>query len=200
MPASAALNNFTASLNGARVLLAFEGASSAPSSDQRFTDSVVLSASIAYGVGCWEGYLESVVREFVAKVRVQSHRRAWTLITQYEVLVDIKAKELNTPNWERARDFVLELIGVDVYSSWIWAPKFSSQQDTKAFFDGVMHMRHAFSHGFPAPASVPGLSTSGKLDGAYASAAIDCLEFFASTTDRLLEHELKHRHGCVSGW
>lgn len=200
MASSAAFSKFSASIAGARVLAGFNGSQSSSSSSQAFTDACVLSAGVAQGVGCWEGYLEAVLREFVSKTRVQAHRRAWTLIVQFEALVDKMASDLNTPNWDKCRDLLLNVTGMDVYPSWIWAPKFTNQTDTKAFFDGILKVRHSFAHGFPVPRDVPGLAVPGTLDPAYVADAIACMEFFAQTTDTLLEHELTHRHGCTSGW
>lgn len=111
MASSAAFSKFSASIAGARVLAGFNGSQSSFSSSQPFTDACVLSAGVAQGVGCWEGYLEAVLREFVSKTRVQAHRRAWTLIVQFEALVDKMASDLNTPNWDKCRD-VPEKLGL----------------------------------------------------------------------------------------
>ena len=194
MSSSVALSKFSASVAGARVLAGFHGNVSNASPNQRFTDTCVLSAAVAHGVGCWEGYLEAVLREFVSKTRIQAHRRAWTLIVQFEALVDKAASELNTPSWDKCRDLILNITGMDVYPSWIWNAKFSNQTDTKAFFDGVLRVRHSFAHGFSIPNDIPGLILAGNLDKA------SCVEFFAQKTDLLLEYELTHRHGCSNGW
>ena len=138
--------------------------------------------------------------EFVSKTRVQAHRRAWTLIVQFESLVNKLAADLNTPTWDKSRELILNITGMDPYASWIWPPRFSNQIDTKAFFDGVLQVRHSFAHGFAVPTSVPGLQIPGQLDAGYVADATTCLEFFAVTVDGLLEHELTHRHGCAAGW
>lgn len=198
--ASAAHAKFSASVAGARVLAGFHGSASTASPTQAFTDACLLSAAVAHGVGCWEGYLEAVLREFVSKTRVQAHRRAWTLIVQFEALVDKMAAELNTPGWDKCRELILNVTGMDVYPSWIWKAKFSNQTDTKSFFDGVLKVRHSFAHGFPVPNNIPGLAVPGALDPAFVDDALSCLQFFVDKTDSLLEHELTHRHGCASGW
>lgn len=197
---SAALAKFQNSLAGARVLASFHGNLSVASTDQIFTDQCLLKAAIAQAVGCWEGYLEAAMPEFVSKTRVQAHRRAWTLIVQFESLVKKLATDLNTPNWDKSRELILNITGMDPYASWIWFPRFSNQIDTKAFFDGVLQVRHSFAHGFAVPTSVSGLQTPGQLDAGYVADATTCLEFFAATVDTLLEHELTHRHGCAAGW
>ena len=148
--------------------------------DQAFTDECLLRAAIAHAVGCWEGYIEGALPEFVSKTRVQAHRRAWTLIVQFESLVDKLTRDLNTPNWEKSRELILNVTGMDPYSSWIWAPRFANQTDTKAFFDGILQVRHSFAHGFPVPSGVPGLAVPGKLDVAYVNDAVTCLDFFAN--------------------
>lgn len=197
---SASQSKFGLSIAGARVLSGFYGSASAASTSQTITDACLLSASIAQAVGCWEGYLEAVLREFVSKTRVQAHRKAWTLIVQFESVVDKMVSELNTPNWDKCRELVLSVTGMDAYPSWIWTPRFTNQTDTKAFFDGILTVRHSFAHGFPIPANIPGLAVPGVLDPAYVADAVACIHFFVDTTDRLLEHELTHRHGCASGW
>jgi hypothetical protein len=197
---SASLAKFEDSLVGARVLASFCGATSAANADQDFTDQCLLRAAIAQAVGCWEGYIEGALPEFVSKTRVQAHRRAWTLIVQFESLVDKLTGDLNTPNWEKSRELILNVTGMDPYSSWIWAPRFANQTDTKAFFDGILQVRHSFAHGFSVPTSVPGLAAPGKLDLPYVNDAVVCLGFFANKTDVLLEHELTHRHSCAAGW
>jgi hypothetical protein len=197
---SAAFEKYRSAVVGAEVLSGFYDHASSASPNQLFTNSCLLSASVAQAVGCWEGYLEAVLREFVSKTRVQAHRRAWPLIVQFESLVDKMASELNTPSWEKCRDLVLNVTGMDVYPSWIWTGKFSNQTDTKAYFDGILRVRHSFAHGFPVPNDVPGLILPGKLDPGYVADAISCLNFFAVKTDALLEHELMHRHGCSTGW
>ncbi|WP_145986780.1 hypothetical protein [Burkholderia sp. MSMB617WGS] len=199
MPSSA-LTKFRATHTGAMVLKSHAGTSSAACADQPFVDQTCLKAAIALAVGCWEGYIEGALREFVSRTRVQAHRKAWGLIAQFETIVDKMAADLNTPSWEKARELLMTATGMDPYSSWIWAPKFTNQTDTKVFFDGIMSVRHAFAHGFSIPANVPGLAVPGMLDMAYVDDALSCLEFFARTTDELLEHELTHRHGCHSGW
>jgi len=185
---------------GAEILKSNVGIPSSACSDQSFVDQTCLKAAIALAVGCWEGYIEGALREFVSKTRVQAHRRAWGLVAQFETIVDKMASDLNTPNWDKTRELLMTLTGMDPYASWVWSPKFSNQTDTKLFFDGVMSVRHAFAHGFSIPPNVPGLAVPGVLDLAYVDDALNCIKFFATTTDRLLEHELTHRHGCQTGW
>ena len=197
---SAALAKFQDTVVGGRVLASFCGVPSGASLDQTLTDQYLLKAAIAQAVGCWEGYLEAALPEFVSKTRVQAHRKAWTLIVQFESLDDKLAADLNTPNWDKSRELILNITGMDPYASWIWAPRFANQTDTKAFFNGILDVRHSFAHGFAVPTGVPGLLTPGQLDPAFVADSIACLEFFAATVDRLLEHELTHRHACASGW
>lgn len=197
---SAAHTKFHTLAAGVQVLASFHGSPSPASANQAFVDEICLKAAVANAVGCWEGYVEGVLREFVSKVRVQAHRRSWTLIAQYEALVDKMAADLNTPNWDKARDLTITVTGMDPYPSWIWAPRFSNQNDTKNFLDGVLKVRHAFAHGFSVPNDVPGLIVPGVLDPTYVADALACLKFFVDKTDHLLEHELTHRHACSSGW
>lgn len=197
---SAALAKFQASLAGARVLASFVGTASVVSPAQQFTDQGLMKAAVAQAVGCWEGYLEAVLKEFVSKTRVQAHRRAWTLIVQFESLVEKLTSELNTPSWDKARELILNITGMDPYGSWIWVPRFANQNDTQAFLKGVMDVRHSFAHGYATPPGVPGVAAPGVLDAAYVQDVVECLTFFATRTDDLLEHELTHRHGCVAGW
>ena len=197
---SSALAKFSATVTGAAILKSYLASPSPVCSDQNFVDQTCLKAAIALAVGCWEGYVEAALREFVSKVRVQAHRQTWSLISQFEVMVDKKASSLNTPNWDKARELLLEVTGMDPYAGWIWSPRFANQTDTKAFFEGIMEVRHAFAHGFDIPTGVPGLTNPGILDRAYVDDAVFCIEFFAAKTDELLGHELMHRHSCRSGW
>lgn len=197
---SAAFAKFQDSIVGARVLAGFCGTASVASANQMLTDQCLLKAAIAQAVGCWEGYVEAVLPEFVSKARVQAHRKAWTLIVQFESLVDKLASDLNTPNWDKSRELILNVTGMDPYASWIWGPRFTNQTDTKSFFNGILDVRHSFAHGFAVPTNVPGLTTPGQLDSAYVADATACLEFFAAIVDSLLEHELTHRHACTAGW
>ena len=197
---SAAYAKFGDMLVGAKILASFLGTPNISCNDQVVVDQVCLKAAVANAVGCWEGYIEAVVREFVSKVRVQAHRKTWTLIAQYEGMVDKMASDLNTPNWEKSRELLLIVTGMDPYASWIWAKKFPNQNDTKLFFDGIMKVRHAFAHGFPVPPDIIGVISPGTLDPGYVADAFECVEFFAQSTDNLLNHELTHRHACLSGW
>lgn len=197
---SVALTKFGASSVGAHVIAGFAGTASAASPNQQFTDQVLLKGAVALAVGCWEGYLEDVLKEFVSKTRLQAHRKAWTLIVQFESLVQKLTAELNTPSWEKARELILNVTGTDPYASWIWTPKFTNQTDTQAFVKGIMDVRHSFAHGYPTPAGIRGLAVAGTLDPAYLLDAVACLTFLAQKTDQLLEHELTHRHGCATGW
>ena len=65
---------------------------------------------------------------------------------------------------------------------------------------GIMDVRHSFAHGYATPHGVPGLTVPGLLDATFLADSIACLTFLAETTDRLLEHELTHRHNCTAGW
>lgn len=197
---SAAYSKFKSALVGAQVLAGFCGTPSMACSDPELVQQTLLKASVAHAVGCWEGYLEAVLREFVSKTRVQAHRRSWTLIVQFEALVDQLTSSLNTPNWEQSREIILNVTGMDPYPSWIWQPTYSNQTDTKEHFDGIVRVRHSFAHGFPIPNNVRGLKVPGQLDADYVRDAIICTEFFANATDELLAHELGHRHGCATGW
>lgn len=198
--ASASLVKFNSTILGAKVLQSCVGVNLSITNDQGFIDKTCMMATIAAAVGCWEGYIESVLREFVSKTRVQAHRKAWGLIVQFETIVDKMASDLNTPNWERARELIITVTGMDPYASWVWRPNCTNQVDTKEFFDGVMRVRHSFAHGFAIPSDVPGLGSPGILDPGYVNDAIKCIEFFATATDSLLEHELTHRHSCQTGW
>lgn len=197
---SAAHTKFLDMMRGSRILSSFTGSPNVACSDPNIVDQICMKAAIATAVGCWEGYVENVLREFVSKVRLQTNRRAWTLIAQYESLVDKLASDLNTPNWEKSRNLILTVTGMDPYASWIWSARYASQNDTKLFFDGVMKVRHAFAHGFVVPSDVPGVLTPGSLDMPYVADAFECIKFFALKTDELLAHELTHRHQCATGW
>jgi hypothetical protein len=199
MPSNS-LAKFHIASAGGEILRLHCGTPSIACADQVFVDQTCLRAAISQSVGCWEGYIEGALREFVSKTRVQAHRKAWGLITQFETIVDKMAAELNTPTWDKTRDLLIILTGMDPYASWVYLPKFSNQMDTKSFFDGVMSVRHAFAHGFSTPTKVPGIINPGILDIVYVKDALDCIKFFAEKTDQLLEHELTHRHGCLSGW
>lgn len=198
--ASAAHAKFNEMLVGAEVLAGYAGVPSSTGVPQSDVDQICYKAAIANAVGCWEGYVEAVLREFVSKVRVQANRRSWTLVVQYESIVDKMASELNTPSWDKAREIILVVTGMDPYASWIWTPKFASQNDTKNFFDGIMKVRHAFAHGFRVPNSIPGIAAPGLLDSGYVGDVLTCIKFFVEETDLLLEHELTHRHSCAAGW
>lgn len=198
--ASGAYVKFQAMVDEAEVLAAFASLANPHLADQAIVTQVCYKASVAAAVGCWEGYIEAVLREFVSKVRVQSHRKTWSLIAQFEALVDKLASELNTPSWEKARELILTVTGMDPFASWIWIPKFQNQNDTKNFFDGVLRVRHAFAHGFKIPHDVAGVAVAGELDAGFVEDAISCIRFFASKTDDLLAYELTHRHACNSGW
>ncbi len=198
---STALKKFNDALTGGRVLQSFAGnVTSIPNIDQKLVDQTLWKAAVAQAVGCWEGYIEAVLPEFVSKTRVNANRRAWTLIVQFESLVKKMTEDLNTPAYDKCRELITAITGMDPYPSWIWAPKFANQVDTKSFFKGVMDVRHSFAHGFSVPSNVPGILIPGELDNAYVTDAIDCLTFFAVKTDYLLEHELTHRHSCAAGW
>ena len=199
MPSNA-LNKFHTSIVGAKVLLDFNAVATPASTDLKFVEQICLKAAIASAVGCWEGYLEAALREFVSKTRVLAQRRSWSLIAQFESIVDKLAADLNTPNWEKTRDLLITVTGMDPYASWVWSPKCTNPTDTKSIFDGILKVRHAFAHGFNVPGDVPGLSVPGVLDIVYSQEAIDCIVFFATKTDELLEHELMHRHDCKTGW
>ena len=197
---SHALNKFNISITGAKVLMAFNTTASTASTDPNFIEQNCLKAAIACAVGCWEGYLEAALREFVSRTRVLAQRRSWTLIAQFESIVDKLAAELNTPNWDKTRDLLITVTGMDPYASWVWIPKFSNPTDTKNFFDGILKVRHAFAHGFSVPVDVAGLTHPGVLNATYTLEVLECITFFATKTDELLEYELQHRHSCVSGW
>ena len=119
---SASLTKYRKAAVGAEVLGSFAGFSSAISPSQQFTDQSLLKGAVALAVGCWEGYLEEVLKEFVSRTRVQAQRRAWTLIVQFEAIVQKLTADLNTPNWEKSRELILNITGMDPYASWIWPP------------------------------------------------------------------------------
>jgi len=159
-----------------------------------------MKAAIASSVGCWEGYVEAVLKEFVAKTRINAQRKSWALIAQFEAIVDKLTSELNTPSWEKVRELLIGITGVDPYTSWVFKPIFSNQQDSKEFFDGILQVRHSFAHGFTIPSNIKGLNVKGKLDMIYVKQAFDFIEFIACETDKLLERELETKHACFSGW
>lgn len=197
---SLARSKFDAANVGSKILRAYVSMASPVSTNVQLVEQVCLKAAVAHAVGCWEGYVEAVLREFVAKVRVQSHRKTWTLISQFEAIVDRLASDLNTPNWDNTRSLLVDVTGLDPYAAWVWVKLFQNPSDTKNFFDGIMTVRHSFAHGFAIPSTVPGVQNPGILDALYVDNAISCIEFFVEKTDDLLEHELKHRHSCQSGW
>lgn len=199
MPSNA-LGKFSSTITGSKVLLTFNATVSAASADKLFVEQTCMKAAIASAVGCWEGYLEGALREFVSRTRVLAHRRSWSLIAQFESIVDKLASELNTPNWDKARDLLITVTGMDPYASWVWSPRFSNPTDTKTFLDGILKVRHAFAHGFSVPVDIVGPLQPGLLDSGYSQDVLDCIVFFATKTDELLEHELMHRHGCPTGW
>ena len=198
--ASISIGKFNTASFGSEILCSFYNVGTAASTDAALIEQTCLRAAVAQGVGCWEGYIEGVIREFVYKTRLNAHRRAWPLIAQFETIVDKMAGELNTPNWDKTRELLIIIIGIDPQPKWVWQPKFLNSTDTKNFFDGIMNVRHAFAHGFSVSHTIPGLTTPGVLDLKYAMDAIECVRFFAGATDSLLEHELIHRHGCKTGW
>src|SRR5215472_6562466 len=104
---SAAHARYQISIVGSKILRNFVGHSSPACAAQGVIDQEVLKAAVANAVGCWEGYFESVLKEFVAKTRVHAHTRAWPLIVQFEVMVDKVTKDLNTPNWDVTRNILI---------------------------------------------------------------------------------------------
>lgn len=197
---SQSVAKFQAAVLGSAVLQSFHNGTTLVTPDAAVVGQTCLRAAIAQGVECWEGYIEGVLREFVVKTRLNAQRRAWPLIAQFEAIVDKLASDLNTPTWDKTRELLMTITGIDPMPSWVWGPKFTNPTDTKQFFDGVLSVRHAFAHGFSVPHSVPGLSLPGVLDAAYTTEALECIRFFVTTTDALLEHELRHRHACMTGW
>jgi hypothetical protein len=116
---SLSISAFNQAFIGVNVLRSFAACPSPVTNDQPFIDETCRKATIAMAVGCWEGYVESVVREFIAKVRLQTHRRNWSLFGQFEVIVDAKIEKLNTPNWDVVRNLIIEVIGLDRFNAWI---------------------------------------------------------------------------------
>ena len=197
---SQSYEKFVRQIAGAKIIRSFHNQISSETTDATAVEQICLCAAVAQAVGCWEGYIEGAIREFVTKTRIMAQRRSWPLIIQFEALVDKLASELNTPNWDKTRELLIVITGMDPHPAWVWAPKFSNSTDTKQFFDGLMQVRHSFAHGFSVPHGTPGLTVPGRLDASYVNDAIDCITFFTHKTDELLEHELRTRHGCPSGW
>jgi hypothetical protein len=164
------------------------------------TEQSCLKASVACGVGCWEGYIENVLREFVLKTKTGITKRPWQLISQFEYVVQRLTDDLNTPSWEKVRELVHTITGIDPTPAWSCTPLFANTQSAKDFFDGLMKVRHSFAHGFNVPHGIPHLVTQGKLDGGYVATCSSLIDNLVFRTDALLEHELIHRHNCSNGW
>lgn len=197
---SKAYTNFSTSIIQADILYALpKGAHSI--NDQENVEQACFKAAIAYAVGCWEGYVEEALKEFVAKTRIAAKsRRSWHLISQFEYMVNKMTSELNTPSWDKVRELMLSVAGIDPNPSWVFEPLFANNQATKEFFDGLMKVRHSFAHGFSIPNDLSELKKKGVLDEDYVEKSILCLKHLVKKTDQLLEHELLHRHNCYEGW
>ncbi|MNJ60311.1 hypothetical protein D3C77_560330 [compost metagenome] len=97
------------------------------------------------------------------------------------------------------RELVISVSGIDPISGWAYAPNFMSPQASKEFFDDALKVRHSFAHGFKTPINITG-SIKGHVDKTYADLLISFIEHVSLETDKLLEHELKVKHGRQHGW
>lgn len=196
---SLAHGKFSESLEQAYILVGLSTNSTQSIFSAQKTELACLQAAIACSVGCWEGYIENALKEFVSKTKL-GIRRPWQLIAQFEYIVEKITAELNTPSWDKVRETMLTVAGIDPNPAWTFTPFFQNQQTTKDFFDGIMKVRHSFAHGFSVPHGIPGVVTPGMLDQNYAITALSCIAYMAHKTDKLLEHELIYRHNQPAGW
>lgn len=196
MPSNS-LSNLTASIIQSKTLCEFYSHTNNASTNQEKIECACLNASIACVIGVWEGYIENVLVEFVEKSKPP--KKPWGLTTQFEYVVKKMTTDLNTPSWEKVRELVISVSGIDPISVWIYPPKFVNPQASKEFFDDALKVRHSFAHGFKTPINITG-SHSGNVDKGYADLLINFIEHISLETDKLLGHELTVKYGRVHGW
>ncbi|WP_447829994.1 hypothetical protein [Aeromonas salmonicida] len=196
MPSNA-LNSLTSSIIQAKILCEFYSHTNTASKNKIEIEGACLNASIACAIGILEGYIENVLVEFVEKSKPP--KKPWGLTTQFEYIVKKMTSDLNTPSWEKVRELVISVSGIDPISGWTYTPHFMSIQASKEFFDDALKVRHSFAHGFKTPINITG-SASGLVDKQYSDLLICFIEKMSLETDKLLEHELKVKYGRQHGW
>ncbi|HCR1828758.1 TPA: hypothetical protein ONB59_001081 [Pseudomonas aeruginosa] len=156
-------------------------------------------ASLATTVAAWDAFVKGITLEFNARVLLYSQSIAYQIIyTALKKQLEEKNRKLNTPNYENARNHILDFTGYDTIPAWNYPRANLNSQQVKDRVGEIFKVRHSFAHGF----SIPSLNwTTPPRGGAPRLTALD-VEFneklfthLTKITDKNLEHHLTNNFG-----
>jgi hypothetical protein len=159
-------------------------------------------AALAICVAAWDAYLKGVVTEFYVAVNDPLNPQFHSMTTISKAFADRLKERFNTPNFENARDLIVNCTGYDPYADWVWPRRSMSVLQVQERLNQILRVRHSFAHGFPIPTYPWTQSGGGKVrltKGAVRDAQA-LLRHLIVRTDRGLASHIGRAYGISVGW
>ncbi|MDI6528284.1 HEPN domain-containing protein [Pseudomonas otitidis] len=162
---------------------------------------IYYQASLAATVAAWDSYIKAVTKEFIARTFSKSQESSYLIIhTSLQTQLNEKTKRLNTPNFDNARNHILEFTGYDPIIIWNYPPLNWNSIQAKVRLDEILRIRHSFAHGFPTPSLSWTTSPNGgppRLTSEDTRFNEIFITYLAKTTDKNLEKYLFENFGIT---
>ncbi|MHB9797326.1 HEPN domain-containing protein [Pseudomonas sp. MT3] len=160
---------------------------------------IYYQASLAATVAAWDSFIKSATKEFIARTFSKSQDSSYLIIhTSLKAQLDEKTKRLNTPNFDNARNHILEFTGYDPIGDWNYPPLNWNSIQAKVRLDEILKIRHSFAHGFPTPSLSWTTSPNGgppRLTSEDTRFNESFIAHLAKITDKSLEKHLFDNFG-----
>lgn len=109
-------------------------------------------ASLAITVAAWDAFIKNITKEFNSRTILFATTAAFQSIhASLTKQLEDKTKRLNTPDYNNARNHILEFTGYDTIGIWHYSQGNLTSQQVKNRIEEIFKVRHSFAHGFPIP-------------------------------------------------
>jgi len=168
----------------------------------RENSRLLLHIALAIYVAGWESYIERLIANFFSEVFDPHLSKFVALHRVTSQLASSAAEKFHTPNWENARDLLLQFSGYDPINDWIWPQRSMGGPQVRERLNQILKVRHSFAHGFPMPPF--DWNTSAMGDARLTVSAVRDTEAFFSNlivqTDRGLGRHIQASYNPNLNW
>ena len=163
---------------------------------------VYYHAALAAYVAAWNAYISNLVRDFYDVIANPLNPKFDAIHALAKDAAGNALTRFNTPNWENARNFLLQYTGYDPLSDWGRSQTNMNLEQVRQRLTEILTVRHSFAHGSDMRAYNWTESPSGRIR--LTSKAIQETETFfrnlVKVTDRGMKAHIESTYGLTSVW
>lgn len=163
---------------------------------------VYYHAALAAYVAAWNAYISNLVRDFYDVIADPLNLKFDAIHTLAKDAASNALRRFNTPNWENARNLLLQYTGYDPLNDWGRSQTNMNLEQVRQRLTEILTVRHSFAHGSDMRAYTWTESPSGKIR--LTSKTIQEIEIFfrnfVKVTDNGMKAHIEVTYELTSIW